>query len=179
MPRDRAAANTPPGTFGTAAWRVAATSLEVQNQQSGGQVTVNFTATTKFTNTVAVTLAGREGRLVRVGHVGVRRDAGEDADGDFGRHHQRRRQGLHRRRLRRRCRCWRRLRWAAKGAGGASRQPNPSRPRPSGANGPGGAGNFRPRVRVGLGAGQPRDRGFTVHGVARGSQPRHRRPWSP
>ncbi|HEX7662055.1 MAG TPA: DUF5666 domain-containing protein, partial [Pseudonocardiaceae bacterium] len=47
--------STPPGAFGTAA-AVTATSLEVQNP-STGQVTVNFTSSTKFTNTVSATLA--------------------------------------------------------------------------------------------------------------------------
>jgi hypothetical protein len=46
---------TPPGTFGTAA-AVSATSLEVQNP-TNGQVTVNFTASTTFSNTVSGTLA--------------------------------------------------------------------------------------------------------------------------
>ncbi|HEY4458274.1 MAG TPA: DUF5666 domain-containing protein [Pseudonocardiaceae bacterium] len=46
---------TPPGAFGTAA-AVNATSLEVQNPTSG-QVTVNFTSSTTFSNTVSGTLA--------------------------------------------------------------------------------------------------------------------------
>jgi uncharacterized membrane protein len=55
-PTSRASApQTPPGAFGTAA-AVSATSLEVQNP-STGQVTVNFTSSTTFSNTVSGTLA--------------------------------------------------------------------------------------------------------------------------
>ncbi|HEY4017817.1 MAG TPA: DUF5666 domain-containing protein [Pseudonocardiaceae bacterium] len=46
---------TPPGAFGTAA-SVSATSLEVQNP-STGQVTVNFSSATTFSDTVSGTLA--------------------------------------------------------------------------------------------------------------------------
>src|SRR5882672_9594087 len=45
----------PPGTFGTAA-AVSATNVEVQNP-TNGQVTVNFNASTTFTNTLPATLA--------------------------------------------------------------------------------------------------------------------------
>src|ERR1700730_107220 len=45
----------PPGTLGTAA-AVSATNVEVQNP-TNGQVTVNFNASTTFTNTVTATLA--------------------------------------------------------------------------------------------------------------------------
>jgi hypothetical protein len=168
-------ANTPPGTFGTAA-AVAATSLEVQNQQSG-QVTVNFTAATKFTNTVTSTLAAvKVGTCVSVtstsggmqaktltatsvaitaagakgcteGGFGGGAGAGAGGGGGFGG----------------------RPGGGAGGAGGASRQPNPSRqPRPSGANGPGGAGNFG---RAFGAVSAVSATGFTVHGVARGSTP--------
>lgn len=47
--------NTPPGTFGTAA-AVTGSSIEVQNPQSG-QVTVNFNSATKWTNSLPATLA--------------------------------------------------------------------------------------------------------------------------
>ncbi|HJP74768.1 MAG TPA: DUF5666 domain-containing protein [Pseudonocardiaceae bacterium] len=48
-------AQAPPGAFGTAA-AVSASSLEVQNP-STGQVTVNFSSSTTFSNTVSGTLA--------------------------------------------------------------------------------------------------------------------------
>ncbi len=58
-------AQTPPGAFGTAA-AVSATSLEVQSRQDG-QVTVKFTAATKFTDTVKATLADvKAGQCVSV-----------------------------------------------------------------------------------------------------------------
>ncbi|HEX9335727.1 MAG TPA: DUF5666 domain-containing protein [Pseudonocardiaceae bacterium] len=53
-PSSSRANQPPPGTFGTVA-SVAASSLEVQNQT--GQVTVNFSSSTTFTNTISATLA--------------------------------------------------------------------------------------------------------------------------
>lgn len=49
------APQAPPGTFGTAA-AISGTSIEVQNPQNG-QVTVNFSGSTTFTNTTTATLA--------------------------------------------------------------------------------------------------------------------------
>lgn len=54
-PAVRAQARTPPGAFGTAA-AVSATSIEVQSRQEG-QVTVKFTGSTTFTDTVKASLA--------------------------------------------------------------------------------------------------------------------------
>jgi Domain of unknown function (DUF5666) len=165
-------ANTPPGTFGTAA-AVAASSLEVQNQQSG-QVTVNFTSATAFTDTTSTTLAavkvgscvsvtaasgGMQAKTLAATAVsitpagakgctegGFGGGAGAGAGGFGGRPG-----------------------GGAGGAGGASRTPNPSRqPRPSGANGPGGAGGFG---RAFGSVTAVSATGFTVHGVARGSTP--------
>jgi hypothetical protein len=59
-------AGAPPGAFGTAA-AVSPSSLEVQNP-STGQVTVNFTASTRFTNSITAALADvTVGECVAVG----------------------------------------------------------------------------------------------------------------
>jgi hypothetical protein len=64
-PAVRAQAQTPPGAFGTAA-AVSATSIEVQSRQEG-QVTVKFTGSTTFTDTVKASLADvRPGQCVVV-----------------------------------------------------------------------------------------------------------------
>lgn len=141
--------NTPPGTFGTAA-AVTASSVEVQNQQSG-QVTVNFTSSTTFTDTVAATLAdvqAGECASVTANSGGAQATAltavtvqlstppasGCTAGGGFG-----------------------------GGGPRGSRTPNPSRqPNPSGAPSFGRAFGSVTAVSA---------TGFTVHGVARGSNP--------
>lgn len=149
----------PPGAFGTAA-AVSATSLEVQNPQSG-QVTVDFNSSTTFTNTVSATLAD-----VKVGScVAVIASSGSmqtmtartititqptasgcTAAGAFGGGGFRVGGGG--------------------GAGGASRSPGASRrPRPSGTNNPN-AG----RIAFGT-VSAVESGGFTVKDIARGSQP--------
>lgn len=148
-------AAAPPGAFGTVA-AVAASSVEVQNQQSG-QVTVNFTSSTTFTNTVAATLAdvtagecvavtapsgGMQATALTAQNVVITTptSSGTCGGGAFG------------------------------GGGGSqrgTRAPNPSRtPRPSGANGaPGNFGRAIGKVSAVSAT------GFTVQGVARGSTP--------
>ncbi|HEX5401817.1 MAG TPA: hypothetical protein VFX16_05905 [Pseudonocardiaceae bacterium] len=162
---------TPPGAFGTAA-AVGKTSLEVQNQQTG-QVTVKFTSSTVFTNTIKASLAdikvgmcatvtatsgGAQAKALTARTVGISAatSSGCTAAGAFG---------------------------GAGGFGGGgnfgrgdggngSRTPDPSRRvRPSGANGAGGAGgagNFG-RAFGSVTAVSPT--GFTVKGVVRGSNP--------
>lgn len=142
----------PPGTFGTVA-AVAAANVEVQNQQSG-QVTVNFSSSTTFTNTVAATLADvTTGECVAVTApsggtqatalaaqavvITMPTSGGTCTAGGFG------------------------------GSQRTSRTPNPSRtPRPSGANrAPGNFGRAFGTVSA------VSSTGFTVQGVARGSTP--------
>ncbi len=147
-------AQAPPGTFGTAA-AVTASSVEVQNQQSG-QVTVNFDSATKFTDTVAATLADvRTGACVSVvAPAGTAMAAGFTAQtvtitaatngsctaGGFG---------------------------GGNGGQRGSRTPNPSRqPRPSGANRQG-ANTARAFGTVASVSAT----GFTVTGIARGATP--------
>lgn len=140
----------PPGAFGTIA-AVAASSIEVRNQQTG-QVTVNYTSSTTFTDDVSGTLADvTPGSCVQV--VGSSSGTGQPvaartvtispapAAGSGcalpGR--------------------------AGAGGGRPSGAPNPSRAaRPSGANGPGGnfGGAFGSVTAVTA-------TGFTVHGQAR------------
>jgi hypothetical protein len=147
-------ANTPPGTFGTAA-AVTGSSIEVQNPQSG-QVTVNFNSATKWTDSVPATLAdvkvgecvsvtsnsgGAQAKALTAQTVTITPAAANGCAAGFG-----------------------------GGFGGGQRQgsrtPNPSRqPRPSGTPR---AGNF------GRAAGSVTAvsaTGFTVQGVARGSNP--------
>jgi uncharacterized membrane protein len=137
---------------------VSASSVEVQNPQNG-QVTVNFNASTTFTNTVSATLAdvtvgscvsvtsatggaratNLTARTVMITTAGANGCAAGGFGGGGG----------------------------FVGGGGASRTPNPSRqPRPSGA--PGAPGNFGRAFGsvTALSA-----NGFTVHGMARGSNP--------
>jgi hypothetical protein len=150
---------TPPGTFGTAA-AVSASSLEVQNP-STGQVTVNFSSSTTFSNTVSGTLADvTAGSCVTVSSTatGTSRPApgtpitartvtitapganGCTAGGFGG------------------------------GGGGGTRPSGSPRPsgsaRPSGANGAGNPGGFA------FGSvSAVTSTGFTVHGAARGQTP--------
>jgi hypothetical protein len=149
--------NPPPGTFGTAA-AVTANNVEVQNPQNG-QVTVNFTASTTFTDTVPATLAdvtvgscvtvaaatgGTQAKALTARTVTVSAPAsgGTCAAGGFG----------------------------GGGGGGAqpgtTRTPNPSRPRPTGTNGA--PANFGAAFGS-VTAASPT--GFTVQGVARGTNP--------
>lgn len=156
---------TPPGAFGTAA-AVNATSLEVQNPSSG-QVTVNFTASTTFSDTVGATIADvTVGSCVTVSSTatGNSRPApgtpitartvnitqasanGCTAGGFGGRQSGGGRVGT-----------------------GTSRSPRPSgSARPSGANGAnrGNFGGFAFGSVTAVSA-----TGFTVHGVARGQHP--------
>lgn len=150
-------AAAPPGAFGTVA-AVAASSVEVQNQQSG-QVTVNFNSSTKFTDTVAATLADvQAGECVSViapsgtaqstsftaGTVAITAATNGSCTGGggFGGGN-------------------------GNGGGRPSRTPNPSRsPRPSGANG-GGQNTARAFGTVGT----VNATGFTVSTMARGSTP--------
>ena len=151
-------AAAPPGAFGTAA-ALSASTIEVQNQQSG-QVTVKYNSSTKFTNTTTATLAdvkvgtcvtvaaasgGAQATALTARTVGITTatSSGCTATGFGGG------QG-------------------GFGGGNGTRTPNPSRqPRPSGANTPGG-GNFG-RAFGSVTAVSPT--GFTVKGVARGSTP--------
>lgn len=162
----RSAPAAPPGAFGTAA-AVNATSLEVQNP-STGQVTVNFSSSTTFSNTVSGTLADvTVGSCVAVTSAAAAGSAAPAAGsplaartvtitpagpngctagaGGFG---------------------------GGRGAGGGSGAGRPSGSvRPSGANGANGAG------RGGFGRGAVGSvtaasaTGFTVHSSARGSNP--------
>jgi hypothetical protein len=161
-PSAGAGTGTPPGAFGTAA-AVSATSLEVQNQQTG-QVTVKFTSSTAFTNTIKASLAdvkvgdcvtvaaasgGAQAKALTASTVGISKPtssgctaAGGFGGGNFGGGG-----------------------FAGRG-GGASRTPNPSRRvRPSGANG---AGNFGRAFGSVTAVSKT---GFTVKAVARGSTP--------
>lgn len=143
----------PPGVFGTAA-AVNPTSIEVQNQSS--QVTVNFTASTTFTQTLPaaqsdVTVGacvsvispsgGARATALTARTVTIDQPTSSGtcaAPGGFG-------------------------------AGGGGRDANPSRqPRPSGTNGPGGGANFG---RAFGSVTAVTATGFTVHGVARGANP--------
>jgi Domain of unknown function (DUF5666) len=163
-PNAGAGTGTPPGAFGTAA-AVSATSLEVQNQQTG-QVTVKFTSSTAFTDTVKASLAdvqvgqcvtvaaasgGAQATALTASTVGISKPtstgctaAGAFGGGNFGGGG-----------------------FAGRGGnGGGSRTPNPSRRvRPSGANGPGNFGRAFGTVTA------VSKTGFTVKGVARGSNP--------
>jgi Domain of unknown function (DUF5666) len=144
--------NQPQGAFGTAA-AVSKTSIEVQSRQDG-QVTVKFTGSTAFTNTVKASLSDVKAGMcvVAVAATGGAQPAkltartvqisaatakgcAAGAFGGFG--------------------------------GNASRTPDPSRrPRPSGANRPGGEfGRAFGKVTAVSAT------GFTVQGVARGSNP--------
>lgn len=146
--------NQPPGAFGTAA-AVAASSLEVQNPTSG-QVTVNFSSTTTFTNQVSATLADvTVGSCVAVssptgtpGAAPTSMTAATVAITPAGANG-----------------CF-----AGNGNnnnnGGAPRTPNPSRTRPSGANGAPPAGSRAIGSVTAASAS-----GFTVHGIARGTNP--------
>ncbi|HEX3588261.1 MAG TPA: hypothetical protein VHV74_01425 [Pseudonocardiaceae bacterium] len=150
-------ANQPQGAFGTAA-AVSKTSLEVQSRQEG-QVTVKFTGSTAFTNTVKASLADVQAGMcvVAVAASGGAQPAkltartvqisaataqgcAAGAFGGFGGG------------------------FAGRG-GNASRTPDPSRrPRPSVANRPGGQfGRAFGKVTA------VSSTGFTVQGVARGS----------
>jgi hypothetical protein len=157
---------TPPGAFGTAA-AVSATSLEVQNQQTG-QVTVKFTSSTAFTNTIKASLAdvkvgqcvtvaatsgGAQAKALTARTVGISTptSSGCTAAGAFG-------GGF-----------GGAGGFAGRGGNGASRTPNPSRRvRPSGANGAGGAGAFGRAFGSVTAVSKT---GFTVKGVARASNP--------
>ncbi|HEX3780365.1 MAG TPA: DUF5666 domain-containing protein [Pseudonocardiaceae bacterium] len=167
-----AAPAAPPGAFGTAA-AVNPTSLEVQNP-STGQVTVNFSSSTTFSNTVSGTLAdvtvgscvtatstaaagssapaagspitARAVTITTPGANGCTAGGFGGGAGGFG------------------------GRGGAGGAGGTSRPNRPSgSARPSGANGAG-RGNFAGRIAFGS-VTAVTSTGFTVHSVARGSNP--------
>jgi hypothetical protein len=159
------AGTTPPGAFGTAA-AVGATSLEVQNQQTG-QVTVKFSSSTAFTDTVKASLADvKVGQCVTVAAAsgGAQAKAltartvqisqatakGCTAAGAFGGAGGFGGGGF-----------------AGRGGASASRTPNPSRRvRPSGANGaPANFGRAFGSVTA------VSTTGFTVKGVARGTTP--------
>jgi hypothetical protein len=150
-------AGPPPGTFGTAA-AVSATNVEVQNP-TNGQVTVNFNASTTFTDTVPATLAdvtvgscvtvaaatgGTQAKTLTARTVTVSAPASggtcTGGGGGFG--------------------------GAGAGAPGTTRTPNPSRPRPTGTNGA--PANFGAAFGS-VTAASPT--GFTVQGVARGTTP--------
>jgi hypothetical protein len=148
----------PPGTFGTAA-AVTSTNVEVQNPQNG-QVTVNFTASTTFTDTVPATLAdvtvgscvtvaaasgGTQAKALTARTVTVTAPTNGACTGGGG------------------------FGGGGGGGGGApgtTRTPNPSRPRPSGANGA--PANFGAAFGS-VTAASPT--GFTVQGIARGTTP--------
>lgn len=150
-------AQAPPGAFGTAA-AVSASSLEVQNP-STGQVTVNFSSSTTFSNTVSATLADvtvgscvtvtstatgssrpAPGTPITARTVTITQPGANGCTaGGFG---------------------------GGRGGGGGTR-PSGS-PRPSGTNGPG-RGNFGGFAFGSVTA--VNATGFSVHGVARGQNP--------
>lgn len=155
-------AQAPPGAFGTAA-AVSASSLEVQNP-STGQVTVNFSSSTTFSNTVSGTLADvTVGSCVTVSSTatGTTRPAPGTpitartvtitTPGPNG--------------------CTAGV-GGFRGGGNGTRPSGSPRPsgsaRPSGTNGKGG-GNFGGFAFGSVSAVTPT--GFTVHGVARGQTP--------
>ncbi|HVV24972.1 MAG TPA: hypothetical protein VHF06_36410 [Pseudonocardiaceae bacterium] len=153
-------ANVPPGTFGTAA-AVSGSNIEVQNRQSG-QVTVTFNSATKWTATTPATLAdvkvggcvsvtaasgGTQAKALTATAVEITAatSKGCTVGGAFG---------------------------GVGGGGGfgngrgGSRTPNPSRqPRPSGTQNPANFGRAFGSVTAVSAT------GFTVKGVARGSNP--------
>lgn len=158
---------TPPGAFGTAA-AVNATSLEVQNP-STGQVTVNFSSSTVFSDTVSATLADVTvgscvtassastgstrpaagtpitATAVNISQAGANGCTAGGGRGGFG---------------------------GGQGGGQGSGTSRPNRPsgtpRPSGTNGPGrgNLGGFAFGSVTAVSA-----TGFTVHSVARGQNP--------
>ncbi len=144
---------TPPGAFGTAA-AVNATSLEVQNP-STGQVTVNFSSSTTFSDTVSATLADvTVGSCVTVSSTstgGTRPPAGTPITASTVEISQPGANG---------CAA------GGRGFGGTTRTNRPSgSPRPSGTKGPG-RGNFGGFVFGSVTA--VNGNGFTVHSPARG-----------
>jgi hypothetical protein len=143
----------PPGAFGTAA-AVAATSLEVQNPQTG-QVTVNFNGSTTFTNQVSATLAdvtvgscvaatsptgtpGSTPATLTARSVSITQAGANGCFAGNGNNNN----------------------------GGAQRTPNPNRPRPSGTNGAPAAGSRAIGSVTAVTA-----TGFTVQRPARGTNP--------
>ncbi len=154
---------TPPGAFGTAA-AVNATSLEVQNP-STGQVTVNFSSSTVFTDTVSATLADvTVGSCVTVSSASTgstRPAAGTPITATAVNISQAGANG---------CTAGGGRGGFGGGAGSGTSRPNrPSgTPRPSGTNGPGrgNLGGFAFGSVTAVSA-----TGFTVHSVARGQNP--------
>ena len=160
-PTSRAAGpQTPPGAFGTAA-AVNATSIEVQNP-STGQVTVNFSSSTTFSDTVSATLADvTAGSCVTVSSASTgssRPAAGTPITARTVDISQPGANG-----------CTAGGRGGFTGGNGTSRPNRPSgSPRPSGTNGAGrgNLGGFAFGSVTAVSA-----TGFTVHSVARGKNP--------
>jgi uncharacterized membrane protein len=151
---------TPPGAFGTAA-AVNATSLEVQNP-STGQVTVNFSSSTVFSDTVSATLADvTVGSCVTVSSTSTgstRPAAGTPITARTVNISQPGANG-----------CTAGGRGGFGGGSGTSKPNRPSgSPRPSGTNGPG-RGNFGAFAFGSVTAVSAT--GFTVHSAARGQNP--------